>query len=1037
MKAVVYDINFPTIIEWMQSLVSSGILQHSPFPVRSRVRYALTKNGVVSVYETRELERIWIADYLATDLFRPEIRIGLPYRNLMHIAGDRRTYQIDCDTVDPDTAPFCADLNENDKQRLREGITTYPLFQIMCESESGRFEFSPMGIGREGIPIIGLSNLSGPEWDRMIEGRGMLVYGFERDVVTSNIPELQGEPAPVIREEDNWLVPKKIEFIFDCTRVVLERLRSSRREIEQENELYKSESGAGGKWDFTSYYQELLRQARLYKSIVDRRDFLQTLVDAKSISAVSLVLRAAVSISWAVEEQQASELAHEIEQILIENPIRIEEAEDTIEISNLVQFVAYWERQIRELNAIYPFLAPGRVGYKEILEEGVFGAEAVKVEILNKLEELLSDNQQAQDYMADDRENIQSPLRDLHPYKVLILPGVSEQMIKEHREDWRYILAAYFLMGDQTAFQVVMTVSEIFASIFFPPLGVALGIYNAALQIDEAVFADAISDATLNVDDAYLSQAEARSRAIWAGVAAGFSAFDALGAALRTGGKIASISRTSPIDEIDGVVDDAAAQTARAVQQGGKTVDRVPEIADLSQHVSMLRRNLTVPHERWYANILGEPDIISRLRLVRDAEGKIPVLSAYRRYYRQMIESLERLPEAQRGARAMPMSVDEFVRSWTRRRPFIYGRRRLDLLEAAARESDALSPFEVLRVRAGKNSLRELFGDVPALRRALRDHMDTLAKGSDEYRIFEQISDELSSGTGPVRNHISRFRYLGRNLPAELRANSQLVDDLARIENIQSWLPSGASADVADEAAEAFRSVSRLMQNPEIDPRLVSQILNNPNLRGNGRRWAIILDRLQGAEGFINRVAHDNTSLLEAMVRGNRGHAFEAIVSSRVDLRYVEQISLGNRFRLNGSMLEADLLVRFRDGKQLLIDAKFWEPGSRFMDDMVNHALRQMRKMHRAIMDPNIKINAAEFWVSHSAEKTMKRYLRRRLAKGGKAAKEASKNIRIVTDVIAEDWTEWFLRTDVPLTWTDFDLPLLGHRIPLGPGGGD
>ena len=1037
MDAVIYNPEFPTILQWMQSLVSEGLLHQSPYRTRSRVRYALTRNGVLSVYEMRNQERIWLADYLISLMFRSETRIGLPYRNLIYISGDHQSLQVDCDTAEPESAPFCANLDETARQLLREGIHTYPLYRIMREEEGGRFRFLRMGSDIE-LPVISFTNISGPQWERILDGRGMLVYGLERDAATINIPELQGEPAPAVREEDRWLVQKKIEFIFDCTQVVLECLRSARQNIDREIERYETAGGQGGAWDFASYHRELLGQARLYKSIIDRRDFLQTLVDAKDISSFGLVLRAAVNVHWAIEEQQAAQLAQETERVLSEHPIRIEEAEDVIEITNLQQFIGYWNQQIRKLNRLYSFLSPGRVGYETILEQGESGQRTIRAEILNKLNELRDDNQQAQDYMSDDRENIQSAWRDLRPYKVLILPGVSERVIREHREDWRYVLAAHFLMGDQTAFQVILTISEVFASMFFPPLGVALGIYNAAIQVDEAVFVDAISDATLNVDDAYLSQAEARSRAIWAGVAAGFSAFDALGAALRTGGKIASIIRNSPINEIDGVVDDAAEQTANAVQQGGRTVDRVSSVTHLEQHVGVLRRNLTAPHQRWFANVLGEPDIISRLRLVRDADGNIPVLSAYRRYYRQMMESLERLPEAQRSARAMPMTVDEFVRSWRARRAFIYGRRRLDMLEAVARESDALSPFEVLRVRAGKNSLRELFRDIPALRRALQDHMDTLPRGSDELSRFQQISDELGSGTGPVRDHIARFRYLERNLPSELRSNSQLMDDLARIENIQSWLPSAASADVSDEAAEAFRSIARLMRNPEIDPRLLSELFNNPNLRNNGRRWALILDRLQGTEGFINRVARDNTSLLEAMVRGNRGHAFEAIVSSRVNLSYVEEISLGNRFQLpDGRRLEADLLVRFRDGQQLMVDAKFWESGSRFMNQMVDHARRQMRKMHQAIMDRDIEINTAEFWISHSAEGTMRNELAL-LARSGPAARAASERIRIVTDVIAEDWTEWFLRTDVPLIWTDFQIPLLGHRTPLGPstGGG-
>ena len=644
-------------------------------------------------------------------------------------------------------------------------------------------------------------------------------------------------------------------------------------------------------------------------------------------------------------------------------------------------------------------------------------------QILLKLQELKDDNAQAMRYMEEDREAIRFILyHSLHSFKCLLLPGVSEKALEAKRHDWRYSLAAHFLMGDQMIFQILLTVTEIFMSMFFPPIGFAIGAYNAYLQIDEAVFKGAISDANLNVDDAYISQEQARTAAIWAGVAAGFVALDGLGSALRLTRRF-----RPPLDEIDDIVDEVGSNAALALSHGGTTVDRIADIADMSQHMDLLQRNLTSPHQRWFSQVLNRPDIINEMRaldIFRNAKGKIWVLSEYRRYYRSMMERLNRLPAAERGAHLHPMTIDEFASSWVNRRAFLNGRKRLDKLAAIARESDALAPFEILRRKSGKSSLRELFEDIPSLRNNLRRHINELQEGAEELETFRRILDDLENNAGPFRDYARRFQFLEDNLPPLLRDSPDLIDDLARIESVHTWMR--GTAEIAEESREAFQAAARLMRNSEIDPRLVAHLLNNVNIKPNARRWAIILDRIQGAEGFINRVAESNPSLLDSMVNGNRGHAFEALISSRVNLQYIESISLGNRFPISGGrMVEADLLVTFRDGKNLLVDAKFWPPGHPRQVHMVRHAEAQLTKMHEAIMNPQIDVDAAEFWISHGAETTMRRRLAT-LAGSGDEAAEAARKIHIVTDVIAYDWTEWFLRTDVPLTWTDFELPLLG-----------
>lgn len=972
----------------MHDLVRSGILSNAPFQTHLDVRYALTRDGIITVYQIEGEHKRLIADYVALSTGEPEEVVAFPLRNLLYISGLRTPHPLEARGV-------------------------FRVYQVLKE-DSSSYIFGRVPAEVEERAIINIWPLRGPGWDSLIEGHGMLIYSIERELVTYDDPTFSVQVPSVTEEEDDWFHKKKIEFIDDCTDIALEKLRIARYEIESEIYNYEQLDGKGGKWDFEAYYTQLLEQAKGYEIVEDTRRTFKELVEAKNSGVIGDLLRTLVGH---IANVALRELATQIDQRLHENPVQIEIGDRFIEIKSLEAYYAYWEMVIRNLNQLYPLLAPGRVGYETVLEAGEAGADIVRREILDVLYELREDNQQGQEYMEEDRESILTAGYNLHAFKVLLLPGVPDEALRNKEHDTRYQVAAHLLMGDQKAFSTILNVAEIFMAMFVPPIGFALGAYNTYLQISEASFTSAISDSALNVDDAYFSQEEAESAILWAWVSGGLTALELLGpAAVRI---FKSVKMRSAIKQFDVITAHANSNAANAASRGGTIVERISpeEIGDLAAHLDLLD-SLPRSHKVWFEKIQGIDDVET---YIRQTHGVLPntkrILSRYKSYYKRMMKYLSRVPPSARPKHLYPMTFDEYIKLHKSQEIFVYGRRCLDLLVAKSRASDALLPFEILRERAGKKSLRELFDDIPALGKALRGRLDELDEASEEFAKLSRILDEFENTTGPFQEYVQRFQSLDNLRKTNKRfgfLSDEMVDNLARIKTIESWARGAAGG--AEEATEAIQAAVRLMSNREIDPRLLAGILNKNRIWPEAQRWAIVFDKIQGVEGFINRAAKDNPSLLETLVWGNRGHALEALVTSSVDVRYIEKISLGNRFPLNGDMVEADVLIRFRDGfsrRQLLIDTKFTKSSS-----MLNRAKKQMNKMHAAIMRKEIGVDSAVFYVSHKMKEGLFN-ARRTLRKLSGEAGAAAEKIHIVTNIIDEDWMEWFLKTDVPLDWGD------------------
>src|SRR5690606_20447162 len=145
------------------------------------------------------------------------------------------------------------------------------------------------------------------------------------------------------------------------------------------------------------------------------------------------------------------------------------------------------------------------------------------------ISDLLEDNERATGRLEDDMENIRRLLAIVPP-RVMSVPRIVGTVERLHRpqinQNAHYFWAVERLKSHAAGFSLMLGLSSAVFAFFCPPVGIALGIFSAVVSVDEAIFHDALSDSDPDVDATFVTQAEAREKAFWAGVDVVFAAVD-------------------------------------------------------------------------------------------------------------------------------------------------------------------------------------------------------------------------------------------------------------------------------------------------------------------------------------------------------------------------------------------------------------------------------------------------------------------------------------------------------------------------------
>ncbi|MEL6764016.1 MAG: hypothetical protein AAFO87_10185, partial [Cyanobacteria bacterium J06607_6] len=324
-----------------------------------------------------------------------------------------------------------------------------------------------------------------------------------------------------------------------------------------------------------------------------------------------------------------------------------------------------------------------------------------------------------------------------------------------------------------------------------------------------------------------------------------------------------------------------------------------------------------------------------------------------------------------------PLSWDEFARDWQQAHLSTVPTK---TVPRSARDGffDTLTP--------PNQRIGDLLNNTDDLRQALvnqvrNGQLKTLADfpgglSKIEKDFFRAFRNAVKQGKTPAQlDSIIQSRFLSR------------LDSLAG----KAGLPTPAGREFGLFASDirgvtrwddaGLQSLNRLLNDARFGPDELKALLNNRRYQHSrhtprlNMELAIALDRIKDVDGVMTRVSSSNPRLFDSLISGNRGHAFEAIMISRI-LEPTQQagakITAGRRWwlreieRLNavegtkyGNVLEADILIELADGRRILIDAKFFQKGLSITQSLDT----QLAKIATGI-DEGL-IHNGEYWVSH------------------------------------------------------------------------
>jgi hypothetical protein len=831
-------------------------------------------------------------------------------------------------------------------QPMPAGSGRFPVF--LLDMRDGTVRFLPVGVD------VRVASMSISELAAFVENRGLLFYNN-----TERPEPLFGILSYEIEEWKSY----EILFIDLCADFARNALSTSRAELVAIIEAAQTQNAT-----FQAMVTKLRTKARVYYQLEELRDFFNLLTYLRYLGPTSFVMSLAAE-KQGVYRDLVDRTIPEMEQALAN-------AGHNVTLEKLVEQM---DGMLRKIRAGAPLL--GRLSWRQVRNR-------TDAQIAQAVEEavgdLITDNDSAREMLEEDMQHIRRLLTIIPPRVMSVqrITGTIERLHRrEIRSDPQYFLSVERLKSQAATFQLMLGLASLVFAFFCPPVSVALGIFSAVISVQEAVFKDALSDSDVNVDQTFVTQAEAREAWFWAGVDVVFAAVDVIGAPLQAAkSSVRSLDMASDLSALPRSADDLAALGAEAAQDA-RALDRLAEAAD-GDALARATADVDVAAARSdLAQDLGQVDV-SRSRMLSDVptnaedaiaqasptvrqsidQDLLPLVDAsYRRHFDELV---------QRGQR--PLSWDAFASDWYQIR----------VREIPVKQVDAPARDGFYRALAGpEGRVGDMLNTPSDLRQALVGRIQsggipTAALTGFDARFLDEFQRAVKRGASTTElDEIINQRFLGP------------IDDAAR----KAGFPAGQGREfglfangignVGTWADTAFPALRRLFEDAGIDNAALHAIMNNrayTRFRGTSRlnmELAVALDRIKGVDGVMNRVSATNPRLFDSLVEGNRGHAFEALLVSRLlddATREGARITVGRRWwlqsidRVNAAeatnftnVLEADILVELRDGRRILIDAKFFEKGLAVTETLDS----QLAKIADGINER--LIHNGEYWVSH------------------------------------------------------------------------
>lgn len=453
-------------------------------------------------YHRPSPDTIWLGvlDTSALSVYRPDLTFaeGFRFRNMLR-APDR--------PVDFGSAvPNGLYLLPTPKDRKRRGT----IFFMDARGDGARFGTITRSEAdikhHKGAPAI----MRVERLERLLGSKSLLIYNR-----TENPEPLFGFLTYEPEQSDTY----RWQFIDLCVIYATSQMKRSREEMERM--LTRSQKVERGEReaDFDKIVESLKDKAEIYYSLEKLRDLLNLLSYLKYLSFVSPV--AAVA-RLHLEGDAKRDWERLVKKEIPALEAKLKKTDPTLDLDGTVKKI---DESLRVLRKSVPLL--GRLSWDQVRKQ----SRRQIAQSVSKLltEELLPDNREAQEKLTDDMDKIRTLLTIIPP-RVMGIPRVTGWVEREYKTqiegDAKYFWAVERLKEQAVAFPLILGAASLVFAFFCPPAAAALGILQAVISVDDAIFKDAVSDSDINVDETFITQAEAREAAIFAAIDVIFALVD-------------------------------------------------------------------------------------------------------------------------------------------------------------------------------------------------------------------------------------------------------------------------------------------------------------------------------------------------------------------------------------------------------------------------------------------------------------------------------------------------------------------------------
>jgi len=656
---------------------------------------------------------------------------------------------------------------------------------------------------------------------------------------------------------------------------------------------------------------------------------------------------------------------------------------------SLKQLIELMDKKLSQMRRGTPLL--GRLNIEGVRDKT---NDQLAATVVSLIDTLIADNEAARAQLEEDTEDIRR-LLTIVPPKVMGIPRIVKTIEERARPqinaNVEYFWAVEKLKEQAATFSIVLGLGSLFFTFFCPPLSIALGILTAVVSVQDAAFKDALSDSDVSVDETFVTQAESREAWFMASLDVFFAVIDVVGGISELKDLVKSARGVNALEGVPRTVDELAdlGRVAGDVEDAidPRTLERIAGAADEAAlgrattevDPTAARQGLqeaqTAPMDLSRSRTLDTPPASAQAAI---DQGTAAVRQSIDRQFLSLIDQdyIRHFDESRRLGNN-PLSWDEFARDWQQ------VRLRAEPTKTVPRSARD-SFFDMLT--QPNQSIGELLSDPSSLRQALVNQVKSgnLRTFADfpaglskvEKDFFRAFRKAVKKGrTTAQLDSLIQSRFLNRldGFASRARLSGEAGREFGLfamdVRKVTTWDDGG------------FQALSRLLGDARISPDELKAILNNRRYTQYkhtplmNMELAIALDKIRDVEGVMTRVSASNPRLFDSLIAGNRGHAFEAVVVSRI-LEPAQQagakITVGRRWwlreieRLNtlegtryGNVLEADILIELADGRRILVDAKFFQKGL-----SITQALdTQLAKIATGI-DEGL-IHNGEYWVSH------------------------------------------------------------------------